>query len=412
MLLPSCVRMAPPPATQQTRARTRTRTGASNRQHQQQQTEQAAPTANSTLLWPRPAPHCLVLVARHLDDEHDNGRCVSTVRHALRVLAACCTLMHQGAVGLRGGCQRDWVGTSASSPTPSPKPQPVTQSLSSPSVKSVRQGSRAVGQAQLSGGKECAAHLSSCTPPRCCPVGGVSGCLGCLENFSETPGHPVCFGLCSTHHTPSAHPHHTTPHHSTAITTTVQHALHVHTYPPHPCTLARMPGCASARSDVAWSLLRDKASPAAMPWGSPKAAQGSCRFACVLVESRKAAPPLPSFIYQVHNPLNHNFTSTWFLFSLDIPDSGPDSFYNNLTSTRPPPAQPIYTHSSLYLALARRTRHRYLPTPKLEAHRRDNLCVKSQVNLEKEAQQIKLARAVPTTPRSTPNARDPLVPSV
>lgn len=143
MLLPSCVRMAPPPATQQTRARTRTRTGASNRQHQQQQTEQAAPTANSTLLWPRPAPHCLVLVARHLDDEHDNGRCVSTVRHALRMLGACCTLMHQGAVGLRGGCQRDWVGTSAPSPTPSPKPQPVTQSLS---LRQVSQSGRAAGQ--------------------------------------------------------------------------------------------------------------------------------------------------------------------------------------------------------------------------------------------------------------------------
>ncbi|KAL2282086.1 hypothetical protein FJTKL_11141 [Diaporthe vaccinii] len=63
-----------------------------------------------------------------------------------------------------------------------------------------------------------------------------------------------------------------------------------------------------------------------MPWGSPKAAQGSCRFGCVLVQSRKAAPPLPSFIYQAHNPLNHNFTSTRFSFSLDIPDSGPDPF--------------------------------------------------------------------------------------
>lgn len=137
-------------------------------------------------------------------------------------------------------------------------------------------------------------------PPQCCPVGGVSGCLGCLENFSETPGHPVCFGLCSTHHTPSAHPHHTTPHHyghhhpqcSTPACTHV---------PCHPCTLVRMPGCASARSDMGWSLLRDKASPAVVPWGSPKAAQGTCRFGCVLIESRKAAPPLPSFIYQVHN---------------------------------------------------------------------------------------------------------------
>lgn len=45
--------------------------------------EQAAPTANSTLLWPRPAPHCLVLVARHLDEEHDNGRCVSTIRYSM-----------------------------------------------------------------------------------------------------------------------------------------------------------------------------------------------------------------------------------------------------------------------------------------------------------------------------------------
>lgn len=73
--------------------------------------------------------------------------------------------MHQGAVGLRGGCQRDWVGTSAPSPTPSPVPQPVNQSLS---VSQVSQSGRAagqVGQAELSGGKECAAHLSSCTPP-------------------------------------------------------------------------------------------------------------------------------------------------------------------------------------------------------------------------------------------------------
>lgn len=178
-----------------------------------------------------------------------------------------------------------------------PPPSPITHSQSltpSLSVKSVSQA----GQQGSRAGSACRVARNvqpTCPPalPQCCPVGGVSGCLGCLENFSETPGHPVCFGLCSTHHTPSAHPHHTTPHHSTAITTTVQHALHVHTYPGHPCTLARMPGCASARSDVAWLLLRDKASPAAMPWGSPKAAQGTCRFACVLVKSRKAAPPLP-----------------------------------------------------------------------------------------------------------------------
>lgn len=218
---------------------------------------------------------------------------------ALRMLA-CCTLMHQGAVGVRGGVRATiGVGTSARSPTPLPRnPQPVSHSVTLLQVKSsqsVSQSGRTPGQSgrlSLSGGKECAAHLSSCTPP-VLPSGWCQWCLGCLENFSETPGHPVCFGLCSTHHTPSAHPHHTTPHHSTAITTTVQHALHVHTYPAHPCTLAGMPGCASARSDVAWLLLRDKASPAAMPWGSPKAAQGTCRFACVLVKSRKAAPPLP-----------------------------------------------------------------------------------------------------------------------
>lgn len=124
-------------------------------------------------------------------------------------------------------------------------PQYRSQSTShSPSVKSVSQA----GQQGKSGRLSCRVARNvqpTCPPalPQCCPVGGVSGCLGCLENFSETPGHPVCFGLCSTHHTPSAHPHHTTPHHSTAITTTVQHALHVHTYPATP---APWPGSQAA----------------------------------------------------------------------------------------------------------------------------------------------------------------------
>lgn len=143
--------------------------GASNRQHQQQQMSKLHPRPTPLLLWPRPAPHCLVLVARHLGDEHDNGRCVSTAQHALRMLAACCILMHQGAVGLRGGCQRDWVGTSAPpSPTPSPNTtasHPVNLSQVSQSVSQSGRAAGQVGQAQLSGGKECAAHLSSCTPP-------------------------------------------------------------------------------------------------------------------------------------------------------------------------------------------------------------------------------------------------------
>ena len=50
---------------------------------------------------------------------------------AVRTAYACCTLLHQGAMGLRGrqgGCKRDWVGTPFCS-RPTPKPQPVTQSL-------------------------------------------------------------------------------------------------------------------------------------------------------------------------------------------------------------------------------------------------------------------------------------------
>lgn len=236
------------------------------------------------------------------------------------------------------GASVKWSGHLPSSPTPSPASHPVSLS------QSVSQSGRAAGQ---SGRLSCRVARNvqpTCPPalPQCCPVGGVSGCLGCLENFSETPGHPVCFGLCSSHHTPSAHPHHTTPHHSTAITTTVQHTLACTHVPCHPCTLARVPGCASARSDMEWSLLRDKASPAVMPWGSPKAAQGTGRFACVLVKSRKAAPPLPSFIYQVHNPT----TTSLRLqprFHFTYPTLVQFLFYNTLASTSPPPTQPIYS---------------------------------------------------------------------
>lgn len=71
--------------------------------------------------------------------------------------------MHQGAVGLRGGVRaRIGVGTSAPSPTPSPNHhgQTLSHSQSSQSVtQSVRQGSRAVGQAQLVGWQ------GMCSPP-------------------------------------------------------------------------------------------------------------------------------------------------------------------------------------------------------------------------------------------------------
>lgn len=97
---------------------------------------------------------------------------------------------------------------------------------------------------------------------------------------------------------------------------------------------------------MGWSLLRDKASPAVVPWGSPKAAQGTCRFGCVLIKSRKAAPPLPSFTYQVHNP-HHNFTSICFSPSLGIFASGLElpsqhlNFYQTTTNST------ICIHSSL-----------------------------------------------------------------
>lgn len=133
---------------------------------------------------------------------------------------ACCTLLHQGGCG----CERCWSPTRA----PMLLGPPLYHSWPS------QAGRQAVRKAQLSGGKECAAHLP--TPLPVPPVGGVSRCLGCLENFSETPGHPVCFGLCSTHHTPSAHPHHTTPPPPQCSRPACTHV------PWHPCTLARMPG--------------------------------------------------------------------------------------------------------------------------------------------------------------------------
>lgn len=87
MLLPSCVRMAPPPAMQRTR--TRTRTGASsNRQHQQQQTEQAAPTALlhfAVATPPRPTAsfslHGTLMMSRTTA-----GVYLLTVQHALLLL--------------------------------------------------------------------------------------------------------------------------------------------------------------------------------------------------------------------------------------------------------------------------------------------------------------------------------------
>lgn len=222
--------------------------------------------------------------------------------------------MHQGAVGLRGGVRaRIGVGTSGPRPTPLPQsPRPDTQSLS---VKSVSHSVSQAGQQGSRAGSACRVARNvqpTCPPalPQCCPVGGVSGCLGCLENFSETPGHPVCFGLCSTHHTPSAHTHHTTPHHSTAITTTVQHALHVPTYPATP---APWPGCQAALALVPM-------------WHGCSCATRPPRLRCLgEVPRPRRAPvvlpvswsrveklllPSPSFVYQVHNPLNHDFTST------------------------------------------------------------------------------------------------------
>lgn len=144
--------------------------------------------------------------------------------------ACCCTLMHQGAVGLRGGCERDlgWA------PSPLPRPTPPEPSVLQSPQNSLKSG-MAAGQ---SGRLSCRVARNvqpTCppAPPQCCPVGGVSGCLGCLENFSETPGHPVCFGLCSTHHTPSAHPHHTTSTPLRPSPPTVQHAcMYTRTLPP------------------------------------------------------------------------------------------------------------------------------------------------------------------------------------
>jgi hypothetical protein len=61
-----------------------------------------------------------------------------------------------GAVGLRGVCERDLgVGHLHLFPT-----------LDSPPGKPhFRHGSRQLGRLSCRGGKECAAHLSCCTPP-------------------------------------------------------------------------------------------------------------------------------------------------------------------------------------------------------------------------------------------------------
>lgn len=165
------------------------------------------------------------------------------------VLYVCCTLMHQGAVGFRGGCERELGWTPL---LLVPPPSPNTAASHSVTLRqvsqSVRQSSRAVGQAELAGGKECAAHLSSCTPPVLPSLpacGGVSGCLGCLENFFRDTRAPCLFWslVYASHALCPPAPHHTTTHHSTAITTTVQHALHVHTYPVTPVP---WPGCQAA----------------------------------------------------------------------------------------------------------------------------------------------------------------------
>lgn len=280
----------------------------------------------------------------------------------LRYGMHCVCLLHFDAPGGRGlaWCVRSATGGGhPSALDPPPIPQPVTHQVRQAGQQGSRAGS-AVGWQGM------------CSPPvllhspRCCPVGGVSGCLGCLENFSETPGHPVCFGLCSTHHTPSAHPHHTTPHHTIRPSPPQCSPPACTLVPCHPCTLARMPGCASARSDVAWSLLRDKASPAVVPWGSPKAAQGTRRFDCVLVKSRKAAPPLPGFVYQVHNSPS---TTTSLQFASCFLLTHPDLVLIPFTTPRllPNHRQPNqFTHTARCISHSLRpNRHHHLATTRL-----------------------------------------------
>lgn len=239
-------------------------------------TEQAAPTAYSTPAVSTPrSPTASASFSLHgtlMSCRTTAGVCVRcSVQHA--PAHACCTLTHQGAVGLRvvgAGVTCVWALLCSRSTPPWDGPQFVSRSVTLSISQSVsqawQQGSRAGSACRVARNVQ-----PTCPPalPQCCPAGGVSGCLGCLENFSETPGHPVCFGLCSTHQTPSAHPHRTTPHHTTLRPSppTVQHAcMYMRALPP----LVPWPGCLAAIAlgpIVAWSLLRDKASPAVVPLG-------------------------------------------------------------------------------------------------------------------------------------------------